>query len=119
MVDDTTLSRRFRSRAWVVLASLENMDLDIITSKGRMTADQVKMWVDRYNEGGVEALFHNQFSKKPEELKRAKIIHYTLHAKPPNGKQWTGPALAELVGVTPQYVYYVWRQEGINPKEKK
>jgi transposase len=79
----------------------------------------VTLWLDRYEEGGIEALLEDRpRSGRPREITQAEeeaMIKKTLETRPPNGTHWSTRIMAKETGWDPTTVSRIWRAHGIKP----
>jgi transposase len=79
----------------------------------------VRRWLTRFREGGVDGLLRDATrppGKKP--LPRdtvARVVHLTLHERPPNATHWSARRLAQAVGIGHGAVQKIWAAHGLKP----
>jgi transposase len=79
----------------------------------------VNLWIQRYEEGGTEALLRDAArpGRKPKrsEGKEKVIVDATLHSKPANATHWSVRLMAEAQGVSRMAVHRIWRKYNLKP----
>ena len=79
----------------------------------------VNLWIQRYEEGGTEALLRDASrpGRKPKrsEGKEKVIVDATLHSKPANATHWSVRLMAEAQGVSRMAVHRIWRKYNLKP----
>jgi transposase len=79
----------------------------------------VNLWIQRYEEGGTEALQidASRPGRKPKrsEEKEKVIVDATLHSKPANATHWSVRLMAEAQGVSRMAVHRIWRKYNLKP----
>src|SRR5262249_36711840 len=66
--------------------------------------------------GGVFKDAQRPPGRKPlsaETIKR--VVHMTLHERPPNATQWSARTMAKAVGISYTSVQRIWRAHGLKP----
>jgi transposase len=79
----------------------------------------VTLWLDRYEEGGLEALLEDRpRSGRPKRISIAEeeaMVMKTLETRPPNGTHWSTRIMAKETGWDPTTISRIWRGHGIKP----
>jgi transposase len=79
----------------------------------------VRRWRYRYAADGVEGLLKDATRpsrvkpRPPETIKR--VMHMTLHEKPPNATHWRGRNMAAAAGISLRSVQRIWHAHGLKP----
>lgn len=115
-----TLPKREVERAQIVLLSAQGKSNAEIQSALGVSRTKVQRWLDRYEEGGSEAVRVDlprpgaPVTITPE--KEAEVVRRTLEAPPAGaGTHWSTRTLAPLVGVSPASVGRIWKAHGLQP----
>jgi len=87
------------------------------------SVNTVKLWRDRFLEGGISGLFGRHPGKAvaegTEELE-ARLMDWTLHRKPADGStHWSSRKLAAALGVSHMRVARVWSKAGLQPFRRR
>ena len=112
-----TTQQRFALRARIVLSASQGVvGRDIARDLGTREATVCK-WRRRFHESGLSGLLDKPRSGKPAKYDASseKRILRTLDEAPPKGyATWTGPLLANKLGISVHYVWQVLRNHGIS-----
>ncbi len=106
-------------RARIVLMWAEGAGVTAIVRATGKTKRTVYRWRERYLERGVAGLERDASrpGRKPP-LSAAtieRVVHMTLHEKPPAGTHWSVRKLATVVGISPSSVQRIWAAHGLKP----
>jgi transposase len=119
IVRTRTTPQRVAERARIVLASAQGLSGQAICQEVGVSRPTVTSWLDRYQEGGVEALLHDRPRPgRPKRITAAEeeaMIQKTLETSPPNGTHWSARLMAEETGWDPTTVARIWRSHGVKP----
>lgn len=106
-------------RAGIVLKMLEGLNKTHIAKRLRTTRPTVILWIKRYQEGGIEALFKDasRSGRKPKITgeKEKAIVETTLKSKPANATHWTVRTMANAQSVSSSTVYRTWKKYNLKP----
>ena len=84
-----------------------------------MSRPTVRLWLDRYDAGGLPAITSDQpRSGRPKRTSAeidAEIVRRVQEEAPPQGTHWTTRLMAEQMGVSRSHVWRVWQAHGIAP----
>src|SRR5687768_3579506 len=115
-----TLPQREVERARIVLLSADGKSNAEIQSALGVSRTKVQRWLDRYEEGGSEAVRKDlprpgaPGTITPE--KEAEVVRRTLEGPPAGaGTHWSTRTLAPLVGVSPASVGRIWKAHKLQP----
>ena len=114
-----TAPRRVVERANIVLGSAEGKSGQVLCAEFGVSRPTVTLWLDRYDEGGFEALVSDRprsgRPKRTEEGVDAEIIRRTQEAPPPSGTHWSTRLMAAQMGVSHTHVWRLWQAHGLAP----
>jgi len=106
-------------RAKIVLKVMEGLKKKHIAEQLGTSRPTVNLWIQRYEEGGTEALQIDapRPGRKPKrsEEKEKVIVDATLHSKPANATHWSVRLMAEAQGVSRMAVHRIWRKYNLKP----
>lgn len=106
-------------RAKIVLKVMEGLKKKHIAEQLGTSRPTVNLWIQRYEEGGTEALQidASRPGRKPKrsEEKEKVIVDATLHSKPANATHWSVRLMAEAQGVSRMAVHRIWRKYNLKP----
>ncbi len=106
-------------RARVVLLAGEGLANHAIASELKTTRSTVLHWRDRFAEQGLAGLrkVAPGRGRKPTipAATIRQIIEKTLHGTPAGATHWSCSSIAKAVGVSPNTVNRVWRENGLKP----
>ena len=102
----------------VLLADAGKAALEVAGEVG-VSVLTVRRWRRRYRDKGVEGLLRDATRpsrKKPLTVETIdKVVHLTLHAKPPAATHWSLRSMAKAAGVSPSSVQRIWKAHGLKP----
>jgi len=106
-------------RARIVLMWAEGAGVTAIVRATGKTKRTAYRWRERYLERGVEGLRReaSRPGRKPP-LSAAvieRVVHMTLHEKPPAATHWSARKLARAVGLSHTSVQRIWAAHGLKP----
>jgi transposase len=114
-----TTPARVLERVRIVLASSKGLPGSAICEDVGVSRPTVTRWLDRYDEGGLEALLEDRpRSGRPRQISvqdQEAMIKRTLETRPPNGTHWSTRIMAKEMGWNPTTVSRIWRAHGIKP----
>ena len=110
--------RRVR-RSAIVLALAEGKAVRAVARELRVDENTVRLWRDRYANGGVDALAVDaprpgRPATIPPERKRA-VVSLVCQTKPEKGTHWNTREMAKVAGVSQSTVQRIWSSNGIKP----
>jgi transposase len=110
--------RRAR-RAGIVLALSEGSAVRAVSRELGVDENTVRLWRDRYVEGGVESLAQDaprpgRPPTIPAERKRA-VVTLACKTRPDNSTHWNTREMAKVAGVSQSSVQRIWSSNGIKP----
>jgi transposase len=106
-------------RAKIALLAGEGLGSTRIARAVGKSEPTVRRWLARYRAGGVEGLLRDATrppGQKP--LPKAtveRVVHLTLHQRPPNATHWSARRLAQAVGIGHGAVQKIWAAHGLKP----
>ncbi|HEX9579778.1 MAG TPA: IS630 family transposase [Gemmatimonadales bacterium] len=116
-----TTPQRVVERAQIVLASAAGEPGSTICQALDVARPTVTLWLDRYEEGGLDALLADRpRSGRPKRIspedERA-IIDRTLHTTPPTdvATHWSTRLMAQATGLHHATIARLWRAHGLQP----
>jgi transposase len=112
-----TEEARMVERARIILARLDNKEIQQVAREVRVSIPTVTKWCKRFSLWGVRGLLDKLRSGKPVKYDAAfrNRVLALLEQPPPQGmSRWDGPAVAEGLGSSVYAVWRVLRREGIH-----
>jgi transposase len=119
LVRDGNTPQKVVWRARIVLLASDGLTAEAIAAAVGKSLLTVRRWRRRYVARGVDGLLKDATrppGRKPltaETIKR--VVHMTLHEKPPNATQWSARSMAKAVGISYTSVQRIWRAHGLKP----
>ena len=101
LVRDRNTPQKVVWRAQIVLLANDGLTAEAIAATVGKSLLTVRRWRRRHMAEGVEGLLKDATRPSrvkplsPETIKR--VVHMTLHEKPPNATQWSGRSMAAVV----------------------
>lgn len=106
-------------RARIVLLAADGRANHAIAEDLKTSRSTVLLWRERFAGGGLKALgkVAGGRGRKPSipAAKIRQIVHLTIHSHPLGATHWSCRTMAEAVGVSPDTVNRVWRENGLRP----
>ena len=106
-------------RARIVLLAADGRANHAIAEKLRTTRTTVLLWRERFSTAGLGGLRRVAPGRGRKPSIRAatihKIVDRTLRTTPAGATHWSCRSMAEAVGVSPDTVNRVWRENGLKP----
>ncbi len=106
-------------RARIVLLTAAGLGTMAIMRQTGKSKTCVWRWQERFMEEGVDGLLRDKTRPaRKAPLPQAKVDEILVRAQeapPHEATHWTGPAMAEAVGVSVSSVQRVWRSHGLQP----
>ncbi len=106
-------------RARIVLMWADGAGITKIVQATGKTKRTAYRWRDRYVERGIEGLRRDASRpgrKKPLDAATIeRVVHISLHEKPPAGTHWSARKLARAVGLSHTSVQRIWAAHGLKP----
>jgi transposase len=106
-------------RARIVLLASDGLRAGAIAAAVGKSLLTVRRWRRRYVVKGVDGLLKDATRPSrvkplpPETIKR--VVHMTLHEKPPNATQWSVRSMAKAAGISYSSVQRIWQAHGLKP----
>jgi transposase len=106
-------------RARIVLLASDGLTATAIAAGVGKSVLTVRRWRKRYLAAGVDGLLKDATRPSrvkplsPEKIKR--VVHMTLHEKPPNATHWSLRSMAKAAGISYSSVQRIWRAHGLKP----
>lgn len=122
LVTASTTEQRLAFRAEVVLAAASGQRTNKIAEELRIRPATVSKWRTRFSEKRLEGLQDAPRPGQPRKYteKAEMLIRAALKKTPPKGySQWNGRLLAEYLGLSPDYVWQVMRENGIQLQRRR
>jgi len=119
LVRDRNTPQKLVWRARIVLLATDGLTAGAIAAAAGKSLLTVRRWRRRYMAKGVDGLLKDATrppGRKPlsaETIKR--VVHMTLHERPPNATQWSARTMAKAVGISYTSVQRIWRAHGLKP----
>src|SRR6516165_4781075 len=119
LVRDRNTPQKLVWRARIVLLATDGLTAEAIAAAAGKSLLTVRRWRRRYMAKGVDGLLTDATrppGRKPlsaETIKR--VVHMTLHERPPNATQWSARTMAKAVGISYTSVQRIWRAHGLKP----
>jgi transposase len=119
LVRDRNTPQKVVWRARIVLLTGEGLRATEVAARVGTSTLTVRRWRRRYAQAGVEGLLKDATrppGRKP--LTAAvirRVLHLTLHEKPPRATQWSVRSLADAVGLSHTSVQRIWHAHGLKP----
>ena len=119
LVRDRNTPQKLVWRARIVLLATNGLTAEAIAAAAGKSLLTVRRWRRRYMAKGVDGLLKDATrppGRKPlsaETIKR--VVHMTLHERPPNATQWSARTMAKAVGISYTSVQRIWRAHGLKP----
>jgi len=104
LVRDRNTPQKLVWRARIVLLASDGLTAEAIAAAVSKSLLTVRRWRRRYMAKGVDGLLKDATrppGRKPltaETIKR--VVHLTLHEKPPNATQWSSRTMAKAAGIS-------------------
>jgi transposase len=119
LVRDRNTAQKVVWRARIVLLAAEGLGAGAIaaaTGKSQLT---VRRWRRRFLAQGVEGLLKDA-SRPPRRTpltaeQIARVVHLTLHTRPPNATHWSVRTLAPVAGLSHSSIQRIWSAHGLKP----
>jgi transposase len=119
LVRDRNTPQKVVWRARIVLLASDGLTAEAIAAAVGKSLLTVRRWRRRYVAKGVDGLLKDATRPSrvkplsPETIKR--VVHMTLHEKPPHATQWSGRSMAAAAGISYSSVQRIWRAHGLKP----
>src|SRR3712207_3109563 len=119
LVRDRNTPQKVVWRARIVLLTGEGLRATEVAARVGTSTLTVRRWRRRYAKAGVDGLLKDA-SRPPgrKPLTAAviqRVLHLTLHEKPPRATQWSVRSLAAAVGLSHTSVQRIWHAHGLKP----
>ena len=119
LVRDRNTPQKVVWRARIVLLASDGLRAGAIVAAVGKSLLTVRRWRRRYVVKGVDGLLKDATRPSrvkplpPETIKR--VVHMTLHEKPPNATQWSVRSMAKAAGISYSSVQRIWQAHGLKP----
>jgi transposase len=119
LIRDRNTSQKVVWRTRIVLLASDGLTAEAIAEAVGKSLLTVRRWRHRYSAEGVEGLLKDATRPSrvkplpPETIKR--VVHMTLHEKPPNATHWSGCSMAKAAGISLRSVQRIWHAHGLKP----
>jgi transposase len=106
-------------RARIVLLANDGLTAEGIAAAVGKSLLTVRRWRHRYVAKGVDGLLKD--ATRPSRVKPLsaetikRVVHMTLHEKPPNATHWSTRSMAAAAGISNSSVQRIWRAHGLKP----
>jgi transposase len=123
LVRDRNTPQKVVWRARIVLLASEGKTATAIAAAVSKSLLTVRRWRRRYLAAGVDGLLKDATRPSrvkplsPEVIER--VVHMTLHGKPPNATHWSLRSMAKAAGISYSSVQRIWRAHGLKPHQVK
>jgi transposase len=118
-VADRNAPQKLVWRARIVLMWAEGAGVTAIVRATGKTKRTAYRWRERYVARGIAGLERDASrpGRKPPLSAEAieRVVHMTLHEKPPAGTHWSVRKLAKAVGLSHSSVQRIWAAHGLKP----
>jgi transposase len=110
-------------RARIILLSADRIRVMAITRAVGMSKVTVARWQERYLAKGIAGLQRD--ASRPGRLKPLsadtieRVVHKTLHEKPPGGTRWSIRKMAKASGLSYSSVQRIWKAHELKPHRVK
>jgi transposase len=119
LVRDRNTPQKVVWRARIVLLASNGLTAEAIAAAVGKSVLTVRRWRRRYVAKGVNGLLKD--ATRPSRVKPlspekiARVVHMTLHEKPPNATHWSLRSMAKAAGVSYSSVQRIWQAHGLKP----
>jgi transposase len=119
LVRDRNTPQKVVWRARIVLLASAGLRAGAIAGAVGKSLLTVRRWRRRYVVKGVDGLLKDATRPSrvkplpPETIKR--VVHMTLHEKPPNATQWSVRSMAKAAGISYSSIQRIWQAHGLKP----
>jgi transposase len=119
LVRDRNTPQKVVWRARIVLLASDGLTAQAIAAAVGKSLLTVRRWRRRYLAKGADGLTKDATRPSrvkplsPETIKR--VVHMTLHEKPPNATHWSVRSMAKAAGISHSSVQRIWRAHGLKP----
>ena len=106
-------------RTKIVLKAMEGMSRKKIAEDVGTSRPTVYRWIERYVEGGVQALLRD--APRPGRIpsiageREKAIVEATLHTIPDNATHWSVRSMAKAHNISRMTVHRIWKKYNIRP----
>ena len=119
LVRDRNTPQKVVWRARIVLLASDGLTAETIAAAVDKSLLTVRRWRRRYVASGVVGLLKDATRPSrikplaPEKIRR--VVHMTLHEKPPIATHWSVRSMAVAAGVSYSSVQRIWHAHGLKP----
>jgi len=119
IVGDRNRAQKHVARARIVLASAERVAVAEIARRAGVGRPAVRRWQRRFAEAGVEGLLRDA-ARGPGKPRLGdptvhRVVALTCSEPPGEATQWTGRAMAKMVGISLRSVQRIWAAHKLQP----
>jgi len=119
IVGDRNRAQKHVARARIVLASAERVAVAEIARRAGVGRPAVWRWQRRFAEAGVEGLLRDA-ARGPGKPRLGdptvhRVVALTCSEPPGEATQWTGRAMAKMVGISLRSVQRIWAAHKLQP----
>jgi transposase len=118
-VADRNTPQKLVWRSRIVLLSADGAGTMAIVRAVGKSKRTVARWLERYRALGATGLRRDASrpSRKPplSATVIARVVHMTLHEKPPNATHWSIRSMAAAVGLSRSSIQRIWKAHGLKP----
>jgi transposase len=121
LVRDRNSPQKVVWRARIVLLASAGMTAEAIAAAVGKSLLTVRRWRRRYAAAGVDGLLKD--ATRPSRVKPLsaevieRVVHMTLHEKPPNATHWSLRSMGKAAGLSYSSVQRIWRAHGLKPHQ--
>ena len=119
LVRDRNTPQKLVWRARIVLLASDDLRAGAIAAAVGKSLLTVRRWRRRYVVKGVDGLLKD--ATRPSRVKPLppatikRVVHMTLHEKPPNAIQWSVRSMAKAASISYSSVQRIWQAHGLKP----
>jgi transposase len=119
LIQDRNTPQKVVWRARIVLLASDGLTASAIAASAGKSVLTVRRWRRRYMAKGVDGLLKDATRPSrvkpltPEKVNR--VVHMTLHEKPPNATHWSMRSMAKAAGISYSSVQRIWHAHGLKP----
>src|SRR5262245_43986857 len=121
LVRDRNTPQKVVWRARIVLLASDGRTAEGIAAAVGKSLLTVRRWRRRYVAAGVDGLLKD--ATRPARVKPLspgvieRVVHMTLHEKPPNATHWSLRSMAKAAGISYSSVQRIWKAHGLKPHQ--
>ena len=121
LIRDRNTPQKVVWRARIVLLASDGMTAEAIAAAVGKSLLTVRRWRRRFVAAGVDGLLKD--ATRPSRVKPLspevveRVVHMTLHEKPPNATHWSLRSMAKAAGISYSSVQRIWHAHGLKPHQ--